>query len=289
MSYLHKLLLRIFSLLFGEFNGMQIFLYPMTLVFWIDTDSFLYATTGLLTTQKHYFPLTVFLLFFLFTLFLVVKYASIVFGDKHPHTQGEVSNFRQTVMTLHKMLLIAVVCAALIWVVSAFLKYYFGISVPLKSVYPFLIKTLSILIILWYALVQMWTKPFRDMGQEPGEAWLSFRGEYKSHPGIYSVHTISYALLAVIGCFIFNLLIVNVLYGVFGMLGISLNLYLAAPSSIGAILYNVFIFAVAMLLSNLLFSPIVKAISRIADRQHPHHYLFRQSPSHAQEETGPQE
>ncbi len=275
MNKLQKLLIQTFSLLFGDFNGVQVFLYPMTLFCWVDTNSFLYATTGLLTTQKHLFPLAIFLLIFVFILFLVLKNVSGIFDAIYPLQEGDKAAFRQVVINLHKFLLIVIIAAALLYVLSVFLKYYYNVRVPLKSIYPIVIRFLGIFLLLFYGLRFIWTKPFRENESDMQKACIKLRIDYKAHRNLYSAHALFYVLMVIVGAFIYNILVLDVLYKIFGWLNFSPNLYFTPPASILALLYNIFIIAIALLLSNLLFSPLVKVITHIAERLHPHLYLAK--------------
>lgn len=275
MNKLQKFMIQIFSLLFGDFNGVQVFLYPMTLFCWVDTNSFLYAATGLLTTQKHFFPLAVFLLIFIFILFLVLKNVSGIYDAIYPLQEGDKAVFRQVVINLHKFLLIVIIAAALLYVVSVFLKYYYDIRIPLKSIYPVAIRFLGIFLLLFYGLRFIWIKPFRENELDTQKAYIKLRMDYKAHRNLYSAHALFYVLMVIVGAFIYNILILDVLYRIFGWLNFSPNLYFTPPASIFALLYNIFIIAIALLLSNLLFSPLVKAITYIAEKLHPHLYLAK--------------
>jgi hypothetical protein len=275
MNKLQKFLVQIFSLFFGDFNGVQVFLYPMTLFCWVDTNSFLYAATGLLTTQKHFFPLAVFLLIFVFVIFLILKNVSGIFDAIYPLQEGDKSIFWQTVINLHKFLLIIIIAAALLYVVSVFLKYYYDIRVPLKSIYPIAIRFLGILLLLLYGLRFIWTKPFRENEFDMQEACGKLRNDYKAHRNLYAVHALFYILMVLVGAFIYNILVLDVLYRIFAWLNCSPNLYFTPPANILALLYNIFIIVIALLLSNLLFSPLVKAITHIAEKLHPHLYLAK--------------
>lgn len=271
---LHKILIRIFSLLFGDFNGVQIFLYPMTLFYWIDTDSFLLASTGLFTSQKYYFPVLVFLLAFLYVAFLVIKNYSALYSDQRPHPQAESSSFYQTVIGLHKLLLVLMFAAGLIYLVAAFLKHYYGISLPLQAIYLSLARLVSVLLILGYALRNSWTRPYRERGLDLARAEVLLRRDYRLRQGRYLLHALAYVLMAVIVSAFYNLIVLNVFYLIFSVAGVSPNLYLAGVFSLPALFYDIFVLGVALMLSNLLFSPLVALGVGMADRIHPQRFAI---------------
>ncbi len=281
---LHRAQIRIFSLLFGDFNGVQVFLYPMTLFYWIDTDSFLLASSGLFTSQKYYFPLVVFILVFIYTAFLVIKNYSALHSDEHTHPQAERTSFYLTVIDLHKALLLIMVTAALIYLVSAFLRHYYGIEVPLQTLYLALGRIVCVLLILVYALRNSWTRPYREQGMELRRAGVMVQRDYHAHQGRYLLHGSVYALLAILVSALYNLLVLNVFYSLFSLIGISPNLYFAATSGFPALFYDIFVLCVSLMLSNLLFAPLVKLAVHLAEKFHPHRFLLMQKAAHG--ETG---
>lgn len=272
---MHYLINGTFRLLFGEFNGVQVFLYPMTIFWCIDSNSFLYSVTGLLTTYKHFFPLTLFLLLFIYILFLVIKNYSAIIGDEKPVSAGEKRSFFMMVIDLHKILLVALAVIGLLYVLAAFLRYYYDIRVPLKTIYPYIFRGFSIFLILYYLLKNTWTKPFRKAGLTMERAFIKTRREYRQYPEPYAMHAVISGLMVVLGAFVYNLLVLNLVYPLISTTGISPNLYLTQPASIPALLYDIFILGVAFMISNLLFSPIVMLISHFIMAFHPHTQISR--------------
>ncbi len=272
---MHHLIHGTFRLLFGDFNGVQVFLYPMTLFWCIDSNSFLYSVTGLLTTYRHFFPLSLFLLLFLYIVFLVIKNYSSIIGDEKPVSSAGKRSFNMMVIDLHKILLVALAIIGLVYILAAFFKYYYDIRIPLKMIYPYIFRGFSIFLILYYLLKNIWTKPFREAGLTMERAFIRTRREYREHPEPYAMHAIVVGLMVVLGAFVYNLLILNLIYPLISATGISPNLYLTPPSSIPALLYDIFILGVAFMISNLLFSPMVMLISHFIKPLHPHTQISR--------------
>ncbi len=260
----------IFSLLFGEFNGIQVFLYPMTLFWWIDSDSFLYAITGLLTAHKHFFPLCLFLLLAIYIAFLILKNSSALLSDTGTNSSTQKRSLARMIIAVHQTLLITLIISALIYVVAGFLSYYYGIKVPLKSIYPFVFQAFSVSLILFYVLKNAWTEPYRSRGISMEGSVNQLRKQFAEHTEKYAIHAIVLVLMILISSFIYNLLIMNLFFPIVEALGFAPKLLLLPPSGIGALLYDVFIFGVAFMLSNLLFSPIVMVITHYSDKLHPH-------------------
>ena len=59
--------------LFGSFNGIQVFLYPGLLLYWLRSDRLVEVISDLLGLRIHYFPLGVFLLLGLYVAFILLK------------------------------------------------------------------------------------------------------------------------------------------------------------------------------------------------------------------------
>lgn len=271
---MHKILIRIFSLLFGDFNGVQIFIYPMTLFYWIDTESFLWASTGLFSSQRYFFPLVVFLLAFIFMAFLVMKNHCALYSDVWPHPPAEKRSFNLTVIGLHKLLLIILFAVGMIYLVSAFLNYFYGIALPLRVIYLMLARIVCVLMILGYAIRNSWTRPHREKGLDITRASALVRKDFRERQGRYLLHAVVYALLAFIFSAFYNLIVLNVFYLIFSIVGVSPNLYLAVTSGFPALFYDILVICVALMLSNLLFSPLVKLGVDLSERLHP----FRNQP-----------
>ncbi|MBW6513925.1 MAG: hypothetical protein K0B87_04110 [Candidatus Syntrophosphaera sp.] len=282
MRKIQRVINGIFRLLFGEFNGVQVFLYPMTLFWWMDSYDFYYAMTGLLTKQRHLFPLSIFLLLLLYVLFLIIKNSSAILKENGRNTETEKRSLYAMVINLHKILLIAVLAVGLVYVLAAFLKYYYAIHIPLKMFFPYIFRGFSVFLIIFYTLINTWTKPFRLGGLSMNRSIVRVRRQYRQHPELYGMHALVLVMMIVIGSFIYNLMVLNLFYPVVGAIGFSPDLFMTVPSSIPALLYDIFILGVAFMLSNLLFSPIVMIISFYSDKLHPHLQLAGNAKNNAE-------
>lgn len=273
MTTLHKILIRIFSLLFGDFNGVQVFLYPMSLFYWIETESFLVASSGLMTSQKFYIPLVVFLLILILMGTLAMKNLSALVSDKYPHPEAEKTSFIQTVIGMHKLLLLILGGFALIFLATALLNQFYGLSLPLQTINLSLARLLSAILILYYALRNSWTQPYREQGMDLRKALAEVRRDYGQKQTSYLLHGALYVMLAVVFSAIYHLVFVRGTYLVLTVLGVDPNLYLAVPSGLVTLLYDIFVLFVAMLISNLLFAPLVKLAVHLAGKFHPHRFI----------------
>ncbi len=276
MTTLRKILIRIFRLLFGDFNGVQIFLYPMSLFYWMETESFLVATSGLMTSQRFYIPLVVFLLVLILMGVLAMKNYCALFGAQHPHPEAEKASFIQTVIGMHKLLLLILGGFALIFLVTSLLNHFYGLSLPLQTINLTLARLLSAILILGYSLMNSWTQPFREQGMDLRKALAEFRRDYGQKQTHYLLHGALYVMLAVFFSAIHYLVFVRGVYLVLAVLGVDPNLYLAVPKGLITLLYDIFVLFVAMLISNLLFAPLVQLAVYLAGKFHPHRFSSSQ-------------
>jgi hypothetical protein len=256
-------------LLFGDFNGAQVFLFPMTLYWWIDSDSFLLAITGLLTSRKYYFPLSVFLLLALLVAFLIIKQYNSLTDERGIIPQRDKTSFYNAAISINKTLLLTGIGVALLYVLSVFLNYYYNIKVPLKSILPVLFRLFGIILIMEFALIESWSIVFKQRGHSRKTVlkmvWLDMRRK----PLAYTSHGLMLMVSVLIGSYLYDVMVVHLFYPASEFLGFTRKLVLLAPANIWAVCYDIFIFAVAFLLSNLLFSPIVRMICHFSNSLHP--------------------
>lgn len=269
----HKASHGIIKLLFGDFNGVQAFVYPWTLLWWISGKSLLYTITGLLTNQRYLFPLTVFLILMMYMAFILVKNTSAILSGERTVSQAERKSLAQMAVNAHKLLLIGLAVALLIYLLGSFLKYYYGLLLPLREIYQRMFQGFSIILIVAYTLKNAWTKHYREQGDSMDEAFAKVRGEIVSTPGVYALHGAALCCLILIGCFIYNLLILNLIYTLADGFGIAPDLKMLPPFTILALLYDAFLLGIAFLLSNLLFSPIVILSMHFSARFLPHNRI----------------
>lgn len=269
MISLHKAIHSIFKFLFGDFNGVQVFLYPWTLLWWVRSESLLYSVTGLLTIHKHFFPLAIFCLLFLYMMFLIVKNSSAILKDGAASSAADRRSFWKMVIELHRILLLTVMGAVIIFALASFLRYYYNIRVPLKAIYPIIIQAYSVVLILFYTLKNVWTEPYRNRGDNMDKAYLKVGRQFRKDPKAFLLHASVLISMIFVGCFIYNLLIMNLLFMLVERFGIAPKLEMLAPTTIWALLYDIFVMAAAFMLSNLLFSPIVTLVNHFSGRFKP--------------------
>jgi hypothetical protein len=254
-------------LLFGSFNGMQVILYPMALVFWLNINSFQYVSIGLFTSHKYYFPLLIFLVVFILVVLLILKNYSELSHPNQKLSQEQKNSIAHTIIGLHKILLVVMFAVGLIYLVYAFLNHYYGISLPLSTIYTSLARFVSVGLILGYALRNAWTSPHRENGMDVRRALVMVRKDFRSRPRPFLLHGFSFIIMALLACGIYNNIVMNVLDFFIGRTGFSLHL--AHATGLLPLIYDVFLLFVALLLSNLVFSPLVLLVNSLSHKMIP--------------------
>lgn len=112
----------------GSFNGIQVFIFPVLLLNWLEALELVHVVTELLTFKIHYLPLTIFMFLAVYVLFIIAKYYVSA-----PHTKAE---FKHFIIEFHKYLLICLLCFAILFLLAIFLKYFYGILISEKPSLP---------------------------------------------------------------------------------------------------------------------------------------------------------
>ncbi len=285
MTAVQNIIRFIFKLLFGSFNGIQVFLFPLTLFWWIDSSSFWYAVTGLVTIKRHYFPLTIFLLLLFYIAFLILKNHSYIVGKDSLWNNPDRGDFFDAVIDIHATLMITLICFGLLYVFAAFMRYYYGITVHLRVIYPFAFRAFSILLILYYVVFYSWLKPYRIRNLSIKRARRLLQCYWRNHPLGFVSYVLNLVLIIIACSVVYHFLVKNLLLPCLPTqislkvkipllplslsTQISLRLFLMPLNNIYALLYDIFVFAVAFMLSNLLFSPFMAIFRHLADKIHP--------------------
>lgn len=255
------------KLLFGSFNGMQAILYPMSLIFWMDIESFQNAGIVLFTSHKYIFPLLIFLMMFLFMVFMILKNFGELSDPCEKNSKARNNSIAHTIISLHKTLLVVMFAVGLIYLIFAFLKHYYGISLPLSTIYLGLAKYVMVALILIYALRNAWTQPYRENGLDVRRALVKVRSDFQSKPRPFLLHAFSFIIMALLASAIHSRIIMSVIDFFIGKT--SFSLHLANAMGTLPLVYDVFLLFVALILSNLVFSPLVLLVNSLSSKLIP--------------------
>ena len=253
------------QVLFGEYNGIQVFLAPVTLFYWIDGSSILSAGTSLLNFRVHFFPLLVFMIIFAYTAFMMTKL-------KLFHT-GSQSDYIDTLIDMNISVLALVLIALIVFAIASFLAYFYGIRETVRPAMYLLFKLYTSILIFYYFFVHQWLKRFyqrgygRDSATKALKAWIR-----KNQLGFirYSVLLIAIVLAAIrLYQIMISYIIDPILSGFTSIFGFNPHLHLVPFIHNQDVFINVAVCCVAFVMSNLLFFPIIFIMGQLLEWLHP--------------------
>jgi len=249
-----KIIKGIINALFGDYNGMQIFVAPITLLYWIDSGSLLSSATSLLSFRMHYLPLLAFLIIFVFSFFMLIK-IKLLYNCTNNEYLDLAIQFNVSVMAL-------VLIGLVIYAVSTFLTYFYGIRGTVKSGLVLLFKLYTVLLILYHYLWKVVLTPFylRQYGHPRAiKAFFSWARKNKLMLLRYILITVLLVYFSIrLYQIILRFVLVPCITNIGNSTGIFLFFKLYPFVSIGDIFINVLVLAGAFLVSNLFFFPIIR-------------------------------
>jgi hypothetical protein len=257
----------------SEYNGIQVFLYPGTIFYWLSGSDLLESFSSLMTMRIHYLPLVFFTVLFAYVAFMVLKLYCTFFEGPHRLFPKRLSDFWDHVINLHLYLFVTLIVLMAFYVLSKFLSYYYGINLPLRQGVWFFFRAFTVFLILFYFLRSMWISPFqkRDFSLRRSErhclAWML------RHPWIALRYNVLMLVLVLAAIRLYLILIVVIISPALSFLstlsGQQLFIELIPVISMGSIFFNVFMLFAAFMLSNLFFYPIIKLGQRLLLTMHP--------------------
>lgn len=245
----------------GSFNGIQVFVYPILLLNWLNANGLVNAVSHLLTLKIHYFPLSIFLFLLFYVLFILAKYYFSA-----PHTKAELKTF---IIKFHKYLFISLLCFALLFLLAIFLKYFYGILISEKAIASWAARILGFLAILYCHLSHSWTEPWQKMGHSFSNAVVRVKVFARRKP--YHFHLFNVLHLSII--LIFSKAYMNwqeyIYHPLFHVLGLDLKIKLIYLNDTLALSINVILVCIATLCSSFFFIPLVWLAAQITRFLHP--------------------
>jgi hypothetical protein len=235
-------------------------------VFLFDRLSFLKWASGLLTYQRYFLPMFLYLILLMFTALLVIKLK--VQWDNCPETECKGKDVRlgrdfllPMTIRIHKWLLTFLTVMMFIYVLKTLYVFMFRTALPLMTIYIHLVRYTAIVAIIYIYLLCDCVIPMVKKGRSLERAIACFNVFLVKKWKFTIIYYANQIILIMLSIFIFRVLI-NWLAN-----SETYNLLLAGEPSmlfrfvqvetIPQFLRNVMIFPLAFILSNLLFSPIV--------------------------------
>ncbi|MDD4310673.1 MAG: hypothetical protein PHO32_09855 [Candidatus Cloacimonetes bacterium] len=253
------------KVLCGDYNGIQVFMAPVTLFYWIESSSILSSVTSLLSLRIHYFPLLAFLIVLAFTAFMIVKLSLL-----HQGTSEELTD---TIIDLNISVLALLLIALIIYAISSFLSYFYGIKGTIKTMMYLLFKLYTSLIIMHYYIMHVWLKPFYDRNYGSKRAVKALKSWIRYHKMQLFRYTVLLLAIVFSSARLFQLMLVYIVFPLLTMLssllGTGFRFRLVPFYHSSDIAVNVLILIAVFVLSNLCFYPIITALSYLSNLLHP--------------------
>ncbi|MCD8479244.1 MAG: hypothetical protein LRZ88_02785 [Candidatus Cloacimonetes bacterium] len=272
MTKASSLLRGFLKAMFSDYNGIQVFLYPGTIFYWISNASIVLALSTLLSVRLHYLPLS---------FFGRLSDLYLLHNDEDIHhlfraTSGKPA-FGLRVLGCCYPLAHQILCGAVgrddFFVFTEFMSYFYGIKIPLKHGIMLFFRLFTILLIIAYYIPAMWLKPYRKRryGKKRSEllcyAWIIKNPlqAVKYSGMLFLVMLAAVRAYVIVIAYAYDPL----LYALNDFLGVNLHVELLPITKLWTVVYNLFMLAVAFMLSNLCFFPIIKLAQLLADALHP--------------------
>ncbi len=255
------------SVLFGEWNGLQVFLVPSTVFFLIDDASLRLWFIDLFTRQMFYIPMVLFVLLLLFLLVMVIKYS--VSMESLPLVRDQRKDMLfDYVLGIHELLLVVIFSFMVIYVLTAFLRYFYSIHFPLRYIYLKIFQFMAIGMILYAhlrsTLLKVTFRPHHSPKRNTATLLLYIRRNQR----LFLWRSLISLALILISVHVFKWTVYFFWEPLIALAdrwtGTSLRFSLVKVSSTPDLFYNLYILFSTYMLSNALFSPIVKLFDHLA-------------------------
>jgi len=259
--------------MFTDYNGIQIFLYPGTLFYWISSSSILLALSTLLSVRVHFLPITFWGVLFIYLAFMIMKIYTMIFSVAPDHQVHLLDEFWDSIINLHARLFVVLLIVMVFFVLSEFLSYFYGIKLPVKHAVMLFFRLFTILLIIAYYIPHMWLKPYRERGYSKRRSEMLCYSWLIKHP-LIAIKYSGLLFLILIAAVRLYLLMINYVYsplllGILDLTGINVRLELIRIDQLWSVFYNLFILAAAFILSNVCFYPLIVLAQFLADKLHP--------------------
>lgn len=273
MNKVSTLLRGLLKAMFSDYNGIQIFLYPGTIFYWISSSSIILALSTLLSVRVHYLPLTFWGVLLIYVAFMMMKIYTMVFDGPHQMNRHLLSQYWDAVIRLHLRLFVTIIVVMIFFVFAEFMSYFYGIKIPLKQGIMLFFRLFTILLIIAYYIPSMWLKPYRQRNYSKHRSELLCFAWLKKNPlsGLKYSAMLFLIMLAAVRVYVLAVSFIYkpLLLAVYDLLGVNLQVELIPISHLGSVFYNLFMLAAAFMLSNLCFFPILLLAQYLANALHP--------------------
>lgn len=257
--------------IFGEWNGVQALLYPTTLIYLMNSYSFLYWMSGIFTQNQHYLPLSIFCLALFFVSFIIIKFYSFRAEKVSPNDQK--NDLIRFLIELHKGLFLVIIVSGVLYLLYVFLNYFYSIQLPIKKIYAHFMQYISIALIMFYYIQSVWTRPFRKQGMSYPRAIRHVM--VFARRNVYNTLSFSALLILIVisSAKLYHLLIVLLISPgldlLSGLIGFPLRSEMLPADGMSGLMYNLLLLFSIFIVSNLIYAPIIALFNILVKRLHP--------------------
>ena len=257
----------------SEFNGVQVFMYPITIFYWLSSTSILWAFTGLMSFRIHLLPLSFFGILLIYVLFMILKIYTGLFPGPHKYYPRFMEEFYDSVIKLHVVLFITIIILMVFYVFTKFLAYFYAIDMPFKQGVMYLFRAYTIILILFFYVRAQWLRPLRMRRYSKKRSELLCMAWIYQHPWAAIKYTVTLLIAVYAAVKIYAFLILYLLSPLLSylsaVLGLKLNIELIPVRGIYTVGYNVFMLSAAFMLSNLFFYPLIMLVQSVNNNLNP--------------------
>ncbi|MEN6444835.1 MAG: hypothetical protein ABFC98_02175 [Candidatus Cloacimonas sp.] len=259
------------KVLFGDYNGIQVFIAPITLLYWIDSKSLVSSATSLLSFRIHYLPLLSFLIIFAFVLYMLIKLKLLYSCSS--------DEYLELLIQLNVSVMALVLIGLIIYALSNFIAYFYGIKGTIKSGLYLLLKIYTCILILYHYMSNVVLTPFYQKQYSYKYALKSFLIWARKN----RLTLLSYAIVVILMVFfavriyeiVLQYALIPFINIIGNQIGFSFQFQLYPFMALQDIFSNFLVLVGAFLVSNLCFYPIIQLLSFLLNYFLPFSHILR--------------
>jgi len=268
---LPNLIREILNVLFGDYNGIQVFIAPVTLIYWIDSNSLISSATSLISFRIHYLPLLAYLTILAFVIFMLIKMKLLY------HCSS--SEFIDLTIQLNVSVMALILIALIIYALSNFLAYFYGIKGTVQSGLYLLFKLYTAILILYHYLFNVVLAPFYRKRYSHLYALKNFFIWARNNKFLLFRYVLVIVMVVFFAVRIYQIvlqfLIMPAINGIGNFTGLNFRFKLYPFVRISDVFTNFLSILGAFMISNLFFFPIIWVMKYFIDRFLPFSKLIR--------------
>lgn len=259
--------------MFSDYSGVQVFIYPVTIFYWISSNSILLALSTLLSVRVHFLPITFWGVLFVYVAFVMMKLYTMMSYNPQQRSPNFVSEYWDSVIKLHIRLFLVLMMVMVFFVLAEFLNYFYGIKMPVKQGIMLFFRLFTVLLIVAYYVAHMWLKPYLERRYSIQRSMKLCYSWLIKHP-LEAIKYTGMLFLIMIAAVRLYVLLIGYVYNPMLLaarefMGINLQLDLLPIDKLWSVFYNLAMLSAAFMLSNLCFYPIVFLAQLLAHKLNP--------------------